>query len=207
MTRIALIGMGKMGRAIESLASSRECEIVSTIDPHIGAAVSVSVESLNGADVAIEFTSPESAAANVRACLAARCPVVVGTTGWYDELPAMRAEVAAMQGAYSTASDSLVAVIGPSIGPDAYTVGAEVVGAFSEAYPDDRLFRTDERGTRLDLWEANTRQFVRAGVRPEAISCARVCTLANGARFFSHRYALAHDEPEGRFAVLLAMEG
>ena len=110
MTRIALIGMGKMGRAIESLASSRECEIVSTIDPHIGAAVSVSVESLNGADVAIEFTSPESAAANVRACLAARCPVVVGTTGWYDELPAMRAEVAAMQGALLTAANFSIGV-------------------------------------------------------------------------------------------------
>lgn len=127
--------------------------------------------------------------------------------GWRGTLAGMAgALVASMRETYHSDFDSLLAVIGPSIGPQAYTVGAEVISAFSEAYPDDILFRSDTRGTQLDLWEANTQQFIRAGVRPAMISCARICTLENGVRFFSHRYAVAHDEPEGRFAVLLAIE-
>jgi 4-hydroxy-tetrahydrodipicolinate reductase len=53
--------------------------------------------------VAIEFTSPAAAVANVRACIAAGCPVVVGTTGWTDELPGLRAEVERARGALLTA--------------------------------------------------------------------------------------------------------
>lgn len=128
--------------------------------------------------------------------------------GWRGTLAGMAgALVTAMRDACGSDPDALHAVIGPSIGPEAYTVGTEVVTAFSAAYPDDTLFSSDERGTRLDLWGANRRQFIRAGVRPEAISCAQMCTFMHGARFFSHRYARAHGETEGRFAVLLTMEG
>jgi len=51
--------------------------------------MSIDVDSLNGAQVAIEFTDPAAAAANVTACVLSGCPVVVGTTGWYDHLPAI----------------------------------------------------------------------------------------------------------------------
>jgi 4-hydroxy-tetrahydrodipicolinate reductase len=76
--RLALIGMGKMGRAVKSLAEERGWAIAAD---------------LASADVAIEFTKPEAAPANIRACVAAGCPVVVGTTGWYHELPAITTEV------------------------------------------------------------------------------------------------------------------
>jgi 4-hydroxy-tetrahydrodipicolinate reductase len=65
----------------------------------LGAGAQVNAESLNGADVAIEFTEPAAAAANIRACIGARCPVVVGTTGWYNELPTITAAVVAEGGA------------------------------------------------------------------------------------------------------------
>lgn len=127
--------------------------------------------------------------------------------GWRGTLAGMaEALVSAMHAAYGSEATSLLAVVGPSIGPSAYTVGDEVISAFARVYPDDALFTRDARGTRLNLWEANARQFARAGVPPSAVSCARVCTFENGARLFSHRYARAHGEPEGRFAVLLAME-
>lgn len=77
---IALIGYGKMGRAIEAMAATRGHRIVARIDkddPWDGAAQ---------ADVAIEFSTPTAAAANVRRALEAGLPVVVGTTGWYDRL-------------------------------------------------------------------------------------------------------------------------
>jgi 4-hydroxy-tetrahydrodipicolinate reductase len=96
---LALIGMGKMGRSVAQLAPERGFRVVAELDQ----GDAVTRESLNGAAVAIEFTTPAGAAANVRACIAARCPVVVGTTGWYDELPAVRGEVEQAGGALLTA--------------------------------------------------------------------------------------------------------
>ncbi len=87
--RIALIGMGRMGRAIERLAGERDATVVA----RISAGQPVTRESLSGANVAIEFTMPRAAMSNIRACVAAACPVVVGTTGWYEELPALRDEI------------------------------------------------------------------------------------------------------------------
>ena len=86
---LALIGMGRMGRALAELAPERGFHVVA----RLGHAQPITRESLHGAAVAIEFTVPGAAAANVLACAAAGCPVVAGTTGWYGALPAVRAEV------------------------------------------------------------------------------------------------------------------
>jgi 4-hydroxy-tetrahydrodipicolinate reductase len=85
MPRLAIIGLGRMGRAIEQLAPERGFEVVARIDPHGGDATAVSKESLRGAEVAVEFTVPAAAPKNIRVALDAGCAVVVGTTGWYDE--------------------------------------------------------------------------------------------------------------------------
>ena len=95
MNRLALIGVGKMGRAIEQLAPERGFEVVSRIDPKGGDFKSVTRESLKNAQVAVEFTAAPSAPANIRAAIEAGCPVVVGTTGWYEhrkELEALARE-------------------------------------------------------------------------------------------------------------------
>jgi len=84
-----------MGTAVADLASAGGIDVVATI----GAGTIVSAESLAGADVAIEFTEPSAAASNVRACVLAGCPVVVGTTGWYDELPDISSLVSEKGGA------------------------------------------------------------------------------------------------------------
>jgi len=96
---VALIGLGKMGRALEQLAPERGFSVVA----RIGNGQAITRTSLNGAAVAIEFTVPAVAPANVHACLEAGCPVVVGTTGWYAELPAIREEVQRRKGALLTA--------------------------------------------------------------------------------------------------------
>lgn len=83
MRRLAIIGMGKMGRTIEQLAPERGFEVVARIDPRGGDAATVSRETLRNADVAVEFSTPDAAAGNISAALGAGCPVVVGTTGWY----------------------------------------------------------------------------------------------------------------------------
>ncbi len=83
MPRLAIIGMGKMGRAIEQMARDRGFEVVA----RIGKGDGVSRQSLNGAEVAVEFTTPMSAPGNVRSALEAGCPIVVGTTGWDAKRP------------------------------------------------------------------------------------------------------------------------
>ena len=108
--RIALIGMGKMGRAIAQLAPERDATIVAELDAAEASGGLVTRASLNGADVAIEFTQPAAAPANIRACIAVGCPVVVGTTGWYDELPALSREVVAAGGALLAAPNFSVGV-------------------------------------------------------------------------------------------------
>jgi len=85
MPRLAIIGLGKMGRAIEQLAAERGFDVVARIDPDGGDAPSVKRDALNGAEVAVEFTVPSASPSNVRAALEAGCPIVIGTTGWYDK--------------------------------------------------------------------------------------------------------------------------
>ena len=104
--RLAVVGHGKMGRAVESLAAERGFAVVAVV----GHGDAISRESLAGADVAVEFTEPHSAAANVRACVAAGCPVVTGTTGWYDELEAVSQEVWQRTGALLWAANFSVGV-------------------------------------------------------------------------------------------------
>jgi 4-hydroxy-tetrahydrodipicolinate reductase len=76
---LALIGMGKMGRAVRELAHERGWPIRAELARADGP---VTAASLAGADVAIEFTTPAAAVANIAACVEAGCPVVSGTTGW-----------------------------------------------------------------------------------------------------------------------------
>jgi 4-hydroxy-tetrahydrodipicolinate reductase len=109
-TPLALIGMGRMGRALAALAPERGFQVVATLDASDPGYAGITTEALRGASVAIEFTEPSAAAANVRACLAARCPVVVGTTGWYDQLPALAAETERVGGALLTAPNFSVGV-------------------------------------------------------------------------------------------------
>ena len=80
--KIALIGYGKMGKAIEIIALQKGHEIVLKID--VDNAHELTKDFLTGADVAIEFTGPSSAVENIKKCIDAGTPVVSGSTGWLD---------------------------------------------------------------------------------------------------------------------------
>ncbi|MDE6234883.1 MAG: 4-hydroxy-tetrahydrodipicolinate reductase [Muribaculaceae bacterium] len=86
--KIALIGHGKMGHIIEEIALNRGHEIVKIIDEHN--IHELASEEFRSADVAIEFTRPDSAVDNILKCFAAGVPVVCGTTGWTDSLPELK---------------------------------------------------------------------------------------------------------------------
>jgi len=80
--KIVLFGHGKMGQLIEKLALNAGHEVVLTVDESNRA--DLTSADLQHADVAIEFTTPEAAPANICLCADAGLPIVVGTTGWYD---------------------------------------------------------------------------------------------------------------------------
>lgn len=88
--KIALIGYGKMGQMISFTALDRHHEIVCIVDPMVSDA-SMDSDDFRSADVAIEFSRPDAALANVRAALAQGVPVVSGTTGW--DVASLQAEL------------------------------------------------------------------------------------------------------------------
>ena len=87
---IAIIGDGKMGQAIRELAQAKGWKVAALIGERESAGGSgITRNTLGDADVAVEFTEPKAAVANITAALRAGVPVVAGTTGWYDQLPAV----------------------------------------------------------------------------------------------------------------------
>ena len=106
--KIALIGYGKMGKAIEEVALHRGHEVVIKIDqPNLH---EFTKENLSKADVAIEFTGPHSAFENVKKCLEFGVPVVCGSTGWTDRLEEIKKLCVDNNGAFIYSSNYSVGV-------------------------------------------------------------------------------------------------
>jgi 4-hydroxy-tetrahydrodipicolinate reductase len=85
---IALIGYGKMGKAIEEIALHRGHQVVLKIDqPNLD---EFTEENLKKADAAIEFTGPHSAFDNISKCIEWNVPVISGSTGWTERLEELK---------------------------------------------------------------------------------------------------------------------
>jgi YfiH family protein len=101
---------------------------------------------------------------------------------------------------------SLVAAIGPSIGPEDYEVGEEVRSAFAaagHAQPDlDRWFRLADGRLTLDLWAANRDQLTAAGLAPDRIYTAGLSTLRHHGFLASYR---ADRDKAGRMAAIIVV--
>jgi 4-hydroxy-tetrahydrodipicolinate reductase len=88
MKKLSLIGYGQMGKMIEEMAADYGFDVVSRIDPQLGN--SICGQDMNGAEIAIEFTQPEAAYANICRCVELGIKVVSGTTGWQEHLPELK---------------------------------------------------------------------------------------------------------------------
>jgi 4-hydroxy-tetrahydrodipicolinate reductase len=105
MTRtLAIVGMGKMGHAVAELAPTRGWQVVARLHSR-DTAKGITADMLGGAQVAVEFTKPSSAADNTSALLRAGCAAVVGTTGWYERMPDVIAVAEEKGGALLTAAN------------------------------------------------------------------------------------------------------
>lgn len=97
--RIALLGYGKMGKAVENIAVERGHEITMKIDKD-----SPSLH-LNSVDVAVDFSTPDSAYHNIATCLKSGIPVISGTTGWLKDYDSIVSLCRERDGAFLYASN------------------------------------------------------------------------------------------------------
>lgn len=106
--KIALIGYGKMGKAIEEIALQRGHEIVLKVG--IENLEDNTINNIRKADIAIEFTGPESAFENITRCIEAGVPVVSGSTGWLARYEEAKTYTLVHKGALLYASNFSVGV-------------------------------------------------------------------------------------------------
>ncbi len=125
--KIAIIGYGKMGKEIEQIAVSRGHTIVLTVNK--SNLNTYSLEDLKKADVAIEFSTPQSAVTNIYKCFEANIPVVVGTTGWLDKMDEVKNQCA-------NSNQSLFYASNYSIGVNLFFKLNEYLVKLMSLYPD-----------------------------------------------------------------------
>ena len=131
---ILLLGYGKMGKTIEQIAQERGHQIVARIDAHNNA----DLQTIDAAavDVVIEFSSPESAVANIKTCLERGWPVVCGTTGWLAHRPEIEELCRQKQGAFFYASNY-------SIGVNLFFRLNKTLAQFMRNYPSYHVSMTE----------------------------------------------------------------
>jgi YfiH family protein len=127
----------------------------------------------------------------------------IAHAGWMGTVRgAGRSAVEAMQKRYGSRPGDILAAIGPSIGPDHYEVGQDVIDRLHERFgrQAESLVERREGRTYLDLWAANRLQLEQAGV--EQIEVAGLCTACHLEDWFSHR---AERGMTGRFGAIMAL--
>lgn len=130
----------------------------------------------------------------------ARC-IGLAHAGWRGTVAGIVSEtVKAMGEAYGSKPEDVLVGIGPSIGPQAFEVGPEVVAEFRDAFPDqpDLISELSSGKALIDLWSANAVMAARAGVPKANVMVSGWCTVTYPELFFSHR------RDRGRTGRLLA---
>ncbi|RAJ92598.1 dihydrodipicolinate reductase [Larkinella arboricola] len=136
--KILLLGYGKMGKTIEQIALDRGHEIAGRIDLQNRA--ELDTLGASDVDVAIEFSSPESAVANIQDCLKRGWPVVCGTTGWLGHRTEIEALCRETNGAFFYASNY-------SIGVNLFFRLNKILARFMKSYPSYRVSMTEVHHT------------------------------------------------------------
>lgn len=125
--KIVLLGYGKMGKEIEKIALDRKHEIVLKVDETN--ANSITKEDLKKGDVAIEFSTPHTVINNIYKCLDAQLPIVVGTTGWYEQFEKIKNDCV-------TKKSSLFYATNFSIGVNLFFKVNKYLAEIMNNYPD-----------------------------------------------------------------------
>lgn len=132
-------------------------------------------------------------------------------SGWRGTVNRMGEKmIHAMKQEYGTAPEDLICCVGPSICSDCYEVGEDVADNFRDAFSKEdceHIVLPSKSGVigkrQLDLWEANRRILMEAGVLSKNISVTDICTKCNPDKLFSHR---AMGEKRGNLCAFLALK-
>ncbi|MBM3136470.1 MAG: peptidoglycan editing factor PgeF [Chloroflexi bacterium] len=187
-SRVALVGAAERGRGAYQQASTLpETDALITAQPGL-------LLTLRLADCApIFFFDP------------AHHAVGLAHAGWRGTVANIAAiTVQAMATAFGSRPGDLRAVIGPAIGPCCYAIGGDVASQVQAALPWATAVLAKRPGGSLylDLWEANRQALLAAGLRPEHIEVATLCSACHTAEFYSHRAERGHT---GRFGALIGL--
>lgn len=128
----------------------------------------------------------------------------IAHAGWMGTLrDVASATVNAMQKEYGSNPADIVACIGPSVGPDHYEIGADVILQVMQKFGDESelILKSHNGKIHFDLWETNRLLLERAGV--ENIEVSGICTVCNTHDWFSHR---AEKGRTGRFGALISLQ-
>jgi YfiH family protein len=127
----------------------------------------------------------------------------IAHAGWMGTLNGVVVEVIhKMVSEFGSSPDQINVGIGPSIGPDHYLIGTDVIEKAKRAFPDkfEQVLIEDSDGVKLDLWRAN--EFLMEEVGIEQIEIAGICTGCDTQNWFSHR---AENGKTGRFAGVIGL--
>lgn len=133
----------------------------------------------------------------------------IGTShsGWRGTVGRMgQATLDVMRREFGTDPEKVYAAIGPSICQDCYEVSEDVIDAFQATFPkeqwDELFYPTIPGKYQLDLWRANERILLDAGIPKEQIAVTNLCTCCNSQQMFSHR---ASGGKRGNLAVFMEL--
>ncbi len=126
----------------------------------------------------------------------------IAHAGWQGTLRFVaRNTVRAMEREFGSSPRNIMVGVGPSIGPCCYKVGPEVISQLEDAFGTRRGYIANEStdgGGYFDLWKANLKQLLHAGIQRRNIEVAKICTCHNPDLFFSYRHQRGNT---GRFGV------
>ena len=192
--RIVIVGDGKMGRAVAGIAESRGHSIHAIIgSTENTGARALTAERLAGADVAVEFTQPDSAVANLERLIDAGVPVVTGTTGWRDQLPRITAQVERRGGALLHAANF-------SLGVHLFLRAAQDLVRRFTGHPEfDAFILEEHHATKLDAPSATARELQARASSADPARTFAITSVRAGATPGTH--LVAYDGPYERVTL------
>jgi YfiH family protein len=183
LVQVRQIHSARVIRANAPMDASEEGDAITTDSPGL-------VLLMRFADcVPILFLDPENRA------------IAIAHAGWKGTLKGVVSEVVrAMKTNFGTSPSQVRVGIGPSIGPERYQVGSDVINETKRTFPEEyqQVLREDSDGVKLDLWKANEIHLRKMGV--EQIEIAGICTGGDPTNWYSHR---AEKGKTGRFAAVI----
>ncbi len=133
--------------------------------------------------------------------------IALSHSGWRGTVGKIgKKTVALMHEEFGSEPADILAAIGPSVCQDCYEVSADVAGRFREVFDrsawDELFYEKPDGKYQLDLWKANEKIFLEAGIRKDHIAVTNVCTHCNSGILYSHR---AMGDRRGNLCAFLAL--